>query len=217
MDTDEAAVLLQSRPVGPEPGRHGRLFGAGQPMPARLRVKDQRHRPSARTRRHEIGENGLRQGGAHGFDQHADRAAAGKAHCEGLVVGHPEGQDPRAPVGPRLCRLGDDGAFDAAARDRAHHLAIVRDHELASRGPRRRAPGLEHRGNHGRSTRAVPVERKFGYIVVAGQGCLPVVSAIMRRGTEGPPVPKGGMAARGWQATGADPRRLSSTPSASAA
>src|SRR4029077_16579056 len=45
--------------------------------------------------------------------------------------------------------LVDEVVLDAAAGYRAHHLAVVADHEHRAHRPRSRAPGVDHRAQGG--------------------------------------------------------------------
>ena len=74
----------------------------------------------------------------------------------------PYSQHARPAVLERLQRLGHHRALDAAARDRAHHLALAGDRQLRPARPRRRAPGLDDGGERRALAGAQPVERGLG-------------------------------------------------------
>src|SRR6202023_649329 len=63
-------------------------------------------------------------------------------------------------------RLGDHGAFDAAARHRAEEIALLVDNEIGADRPRRRAPGLDHGGQRHRPALFAPVLGGFENVVV---------------------------------------------------
>src|SRR3954454_9296259 len=66
----------------------------------------------------------------HTLEEDLQLAAAGKADFPGLLVGDAEIEQARLAVRDHLLRLLDDGALDAAARDRAQHASVGIDHEL---------------------------------------------------------------------------------------
>src|SRR5690606_9559276 len=81
------------------------------------------------------------------LDVDLELAAAGEADLPGLLVGHAVVEQLGRGAGHDLERLLDHGALDAAARDRADHLAGIVDAELAADRSRRRSPGADH-GRH---------------------------------------------------------------------
>src|SRR6516165_10202227 len=86
-------------------------------------------------------------GSVHLLDEHLDLAAAGEADIPGLLVGDTEIEQPRLAVLDGVERFLDHGAFDAAARYRAHHGAAVVDAELAANRTGRRTPSGDHGGD----------------------------------------------------------------------
>src|SRR5580704_2747818 len=82
--------------------------------------------------------------------QHADPATAGEADLPGGLVSDAEFQHFRLATVDDIKRFGDDGAFDAAAGNRAEKIAVLIDDQIGADRPRRRAPSLDHGGErHG--------------------------------------------------------------------
>src|SRR5262249_8719010 len=101
------------------------------------------------------------------FHEHLHLAAAGQAHFPRLLVGDAEIEQTRFAVGDDFLRLEHDGALDAAAGDRAFHLLLVADHQLAADRARRGAP----RGDDGCDRDA------FARVPPGAGGCEHVVRA----------------------------------------
>ena len=82
--------------------------------------------------------------GSSAYDGDGDRAAAGEADVEALVVGEPVAADAARRAVQHLGRLADHGGLDAAAGHRAGDLARAGDRERRARIARRRADPLDH-------------------------------------------------------------------------
>src|SRR4029077_19143838 len=93
--------------------------------------------------------------------------AAGQSDIPGGLVGDAELQHSGLARRDHVQRLGDDRALDAAAGDRPQERAVIVDDEAGARGPRRRAPGLNHRGQRHAVTGLLPVLGGFQDILVA--------------------------------------------------
>ena len=174
VDGDEAAVLLGARTVGLQPGIDGGVLSGGDKLAGPTGgVGDHGHGATGGARFGQGGQQGLGKrliAIAHGFDQHADRAATGQARRKGGLVVDAEGQDAGPTVLQGLQRLGHHGAFDTAPGNRADHLAGARDGKLAARLPGRGPPGFDHRGQGSPLPGAVPGKRGFGDQVMRGAG-----------------------------------------------
>src|SRR3546814_4768040 len=82
-----------------------------------------------------------------GLEQDGYSAAASKSHLPGLRVSHAIIQATKAaPCRNQFESLNDDVAFDTTAADGAFENSVVADHQMGSRPPRRRPPGLDHCG-----------------------------------------------------------------------
>src|SRR5690606_27896045 len=79
------------------------------------------------------------------FHVHLHLAAARQADVPGLFVADAELEQLRLAVGNHAHRFRDDGALDAAPRDRADEAAALFDRKMAALGARRRTPGTNHR------------------------------------------------------------------------
>src|SRR3546814_12284981 len=66
-------------------------------------------------------------------------------------------------TGVQTCALPiyDDVAFDTTAADGAFENSVVADHQMGSRPPRRRPPGLDHCGKRDMTARRTPYRRGF--------------------------------------------------------
>src|SRR5688572_6350066 len=82
----------------------------------------------------------------HLLDQHPNGAAAGQAHLPGGLIRDAELEQLWLPALDDVDRLGHHGALDAAAGDGAEEIALIVDDQIGTDRPRRRAPGLDHRG-----------------------------------------------------------------------
>src|SRR3546814_18128441 len=92
-----------------------------------------------------------------GLQQDGDSAAASKSHLPGLRVSHAIIQATKAaPCRNQFESLNDDVAFDTTAADGAFENSVVADHQMGSRPPRRRPPGLDHCDKRDITTRRTP-------------------------------------------------------------
>ena len=82
-----------------------------------------------------------------GSDEDLDLTAAGQSHVERIVVGDAVGDQLRRAGLQHLLGAQHDIGLDAAARDRAGHLAVLGDQQPRAQRARRRALGVDHRGN----------------------------------------------------------------------
>src|SRR5271154_3317060 len=80
----------------------------------------------------------------HLLHKHPDRAAAGQADLPGGFVGNAEFKHFGLAALDHVERLGDDGAFDAAAGHRTEEIAVLVDDQIRADRTRRRAPGFDH-------------------------------------------------------------------------
>src|SRR6478736_2868318 len=78
------------------------------------------------------------------LDEEVDRAAAGEADGEGLVVAVAERDEAGRAGGEDVQRFGDDGTLDTAAADRAGDLAGVADGHRRPRFTRSGALDVDH-------------------------------------------------------------------------
>src|SRR5215813_12764892 len=92
----------------------------------------------------------------HLLDVHADGAAAGESDLPGGLVGDAEFESLGLAALDHVDRLGHDRALDAAARHRAEKIALAVDDQAGADRARRRAPGLDHRGERNRAALAAP-------------------------------------------------------------
>src|SRR5271170_5628715 len=104
----------------------------------------------------------------HLLDEHPDGAAAGQPDLPCRLVGDAEFQHFRFAVFDDVERLGDHGAFDTAAGDRAEEIALPINDQVRADRPWRRAPGLDHGRQSDLAAIFAPVLRGFEDIVV---GC----------------------------------------------
>src|SRR5205823_10116577 len=95
------------------------------------------------------------------LDKDLDLAAAGEADFPGLLVTDPEIEEARLAVADRLQGLGDDRAFDAAARHRADKGAAAIDGELGAERAGRGAPSVDDRRERDAFARFAPARRLF--------------------------------------------------------
>ena len=124
--------------------------------------------------RHQIGQHIFGKCLAHGFHQHADRAATGQAYGKGGLIADAKGQKPRGTILHRLKRLGDHRALNTAARHRPHDLPLAGNRQLAAGLPGGRAPSFHNCGQRGLAAGAVPFQRNLGNLVVVhGSSCWP--------------------------------------------
>src|SRR5262245_14614227 len=94
----------------------------------------------------EVSNDGLESGWIGDLlDKNLDRAAAGQADRPGLAVADAEFQQCGLAGLHHFGRIGQNFAFDAAARDRADEMAELIHGEARSGGARRRAPGGDDR------------------------------------------------------------------------
>src|ERR1700722_12685348 len=91
------------------------------------------------------------------LNKHADCAAAGQTDIPGGLVGDAEFEHPGFAAGDHVQRLGDDGALDAAARDRAQERPVIVDHKVGASRPRRRPPGFDDGGQRHTVAGLLPV------------------------------------------------------------
>src|SRR5215470_1027368 len=81
----------------------------------------------------------------HFLNEHPDRTAARQADLPGRLVGDTELQHFRFAAFDHIERLGNDRAFNTAARYRAKEIAFAVDDEVRADRTRRRPPGLDDR------------------------------------------------------------------------
>src|SRR3546814_8862685 len=92
-----------------------------------------------------------------GLKQEGDSAAASKSHPPGRRGRHAISQATKAaPCRNQFESLNDDVAFDTTAADGAFENSVVADHQMGSRPPRRRPPGLDHCGKRDMTARRKP-------------------------------------------------------------
>src|SRR5271165_3349043 len=119
------------------------------------------------------------------LDKDLDLAAAGEPDLPRLVVGDAEIEEARLAVADHVEPLGDNRAFDTAARYRADKRAGIGDCQLGADQPRRGAPGADYRRQ--RDTRAgfPPAPRlieDLGRIAHAALSWFPCqAAAVLRR------------------------------------
>src|SRR6266446_3376995 len=116
------------------------------------------------------------------LDKHLDGAAAGQADIPRGLVGDAEFEHLRLAAGDHIERLGDDRALDAAAGHRAQKRAVIVDHEARTRGPRRRAPGLDHGRQRHAMTGLLPVLGRFQNVLVAIEHGKPLFKLLIEPG-----------------------------------
>src|SRR5205085_11009692 len=95
------------------------------------------------------------------LDKDLDLAAAGEADFPGLLVRDPEIEEAWVAVADRLQGLGDDRAFDAAARHRADKGAAAIDGEFRAERAGRGAPSIDNRRERDAFARFAPARRLF--------------------------------------------------------
>src|SRR5579863_8928013 len=66
----------------------------------------------------------------HLYHEHPDGPSAGQTDLPGGLVGDAKFQHFRLPRVDHIKRLGDHGAFDAAAGNRAQEITLLVDHEV---------------------------------------------------------------------------------------
>src|SRR5262249_20941818 len=93
----------------------------------------------------------------HLLHKHPDRPAAPEPDLPRGLVGDAEFQRLGLAALDHVERFGHPRALDAAAGDRAEKIALVVDHEVRADRPRRRAPGLHHRGERHPAPLLAPV------------------------------------------------------------
>ncbi len=81
------------------------------------------------------------------FDEDVERSAACQTHAPGRVVRDAVVQELGLSARERLLPGLDDSVLDAPPGDRAGDPAVGSERHLAAGGPRRRAPGLDDRGD----------------------------------------------------------------------
>src|SRR5580698_3639925 len=101
------------------------------------------------------------------LDEHADGAAAGQSDIPGGLVGDAEFEHLGLTARNHVQRFSHDGAFDAAAGNRAQECPVVVDDEVGARRPRRRAPGLDDSGERHAMTGLLPVFGSLQNVFVA--------------------------------------------------
>src|SRR5579871_2483174 len=101
------------------------------------------------------------------LDKDADRPATGEAYIPGGLIGDTKLKHFRFAARDHIQRLGDDGALDATAGDRAQERAVIVDDEIGAGWPRRGTPGFDHGRQCHAVTRLLPVLRGFQNVFVA--------------------------------------------------
>ena len=166
VDSDEF-IAFEPGLIGAEPGREAGVIAVQQPSRTGLDVDAIGHRVTCRTGIDQSLQHGHRQDPANRFHQNPDAPAAGKPDGKGIGIGDTKFQHLRAAGFQRLHRLDHNRPFDAAARNRAFHVAGTRYCQLTADRARGRAPGFHHRRQHRPLALAVPVKRGLGDLVVA--------------------------------------------------
>ncbi len=153
------ARLILAKPLG-----QMAFIGACKAAFAVIGIGDIGHGLARGAGGNQISQKRFRQGCAHGFHKHADAPAAGQTNSKGLIIRDAKLQHLRLARLHSLHSLDNHRAFDAAARDRALHLTIARDNQLAAHRPRSRAPCLHHGGKGRAFACAIPIQRQFRHV-----------------------------------------------------
>src|SRR5215813_12020632 len=112
----------------------------------------------------------------HLLHEYPNRAAARQADLPGGLVGDAKFQHFRFAAFDHVERLGDDRAFDAAARHRAEEIAFAVDDQIRADRTRRRTPGLNDRGERHFAAVLAPVLGGFEDVGISCEHEKPLVT-----------------------------------------
>jgi hypothetical protein len=132
-------------PAGEQGRRRAVVVEGDEPLGARVVARDADLEGNRPLLAHRVGDR-RDEPWIEAVDEDVHGAAAREPDLEGLLVGDPVGLEPRLAPGKHLPGLAVDRRLDAAARDRAGHVAGLRDREDGAGIARSRAL----RGDHGR-------------------------------------------------------------------